>query len=426
MVTHLQYATNGSLVVGTANGRVLVCSLESGTLLHDYLTEPAHSVTYLPAGNQLLFAHTDNAVRLRSLDGSLLRTISGHTTSTTLGVAFSPDRQHVLTAGVEPNTRLWNRTNAQEVQTFLGDGAGSSVAAFSPDGRVVVTTLGFPQKLARLSDRLTGNVVQDLSGHTGYLLSAAFSRDGSRLVTGATDGTTRVWSTNGESLAIFSTANSWVRAVAFSRDGKLVAAGGSDSTVHVWNLESRKELHTLPLNAGSVKAVAFAPGFDYLLAAWEDGVLRVFDSNSGALLLEFVTVSGFLNCATWSPDARYILMGEGWPTYVARLLDTDTGRVERVFAGHTYPVDSVAFDQTGTLVLTGADRVRLWSVADITSRVSVRLTTSGPELLWNRGTLQQSAGPVGPWLPVPNAVSPFKPEAAASRAFFRLSLPIED
>ena len=64
-------------------------------------------------------------------------------------------------------------------------------AAFSPDGMRVVTVSG--DKTARVWDAETGREVADLRGPNDDTNSAAFSPDGKRVVTASDDKTARVW-----------------------------------------------------------------------------------------------------------------------------------------------------------------------------------------------------------------------------------------
>ena len=181
----------------------------------------------------------------------------------------------------------------------------------------------------------------------------------------------------------------------------------------------------LEFNAGTVTDLNFSPATGELLVAWADGVLRTFDPATGELKLGSLVPQGFLYAAVFSPDGRFILDAEGFPSFSARLWDARTGEELRVFAGHAAEVNSVAFDPTGTLILTGSDIVRLWSMADIAARLESERKPNGLELRWHVGTLQQSATPNGPWSDITNAVSPWLAPIDQASAFFRIKAQLE-
>jgi WD40 repeat protein len=69
---------------------------------------------------------------------------------------------------------------------------GVSSAAFSPDGKRIVTASW--DKTARVWDAESGKLIGvPLTGHEGGVSSAAFSPDGKRIVTASSDKTARIW-----------------------------------------------------------------------------------------------------------------------------------------------------------------------------------------------------------------------------------------
>ena len=64
-------------------------------------------------------------------------------------------------------------------------------AAFSPDGSRIVTAS--EDKTARIWDAATAKEIAVLRGHDDAVMSAAFSPDGSRIVTASADKTARIW-----------------------------------------------------------------------------------------------------------------------------------------------------------------------------------------------------------------------------------------
>jgi WD40 repeat protein len=102
----------------------------------------------------------------------------------------------VVTAAWDHTARIWNAATGQAVTTLAGHTDAVVAAAFSPDGTRVVTW-GMP---ARIWNAATGQVVTTLTGHTDDIRAGAFSPDGTRVVTASTDQTARIWPIGGEYL----------------------------------------------------------------------------------------------------------------------------------------------------------------------------------------------------------------------------------
>jgi WD40 repeat protein len=83
----------------------------------------------------------------------------------------------------------------------------------------------------------------ELAEHTDFITSVAWSRDGTRLVSGSEDRTLRIWDMGtGKCLITMEGHISGVSCVQFSRDSKKVASGSHDQTVRIWDSVTGVEL----------------------------------------------------------------------------------------------------------------------------------------------------------------------------------------
>jgi WD40 repeat protein len=80
--------------------------------------------------------------------------------------------------------------------------------------------------------------VNELQGHSSFVLSIAFSPDGKYLASGSQDNTVKLWSLESQlEVTTLQGHGHFVRSVTFSPDGKYLASGGQDKTVKLWSLE---------------------------------------------------------------------------------------------------------------------------------------------------------------------------------------------
>ncbi len=85
-----------------------------------------------------------------------------------------------------------------------------------------------------------------LIGHRSEVRSVSWSPDGTRLATGSTDGTAKVWdAAGGQELLTLRGHAGAVCSVSWSPDGTRLATGSMDGTAKVWDAAGGRELLTL-------------------------------------------------------------------------------------------------------------------------------------------------------------------------------------
>jgi hypothetical protein len=119
-----------------------------------------------------------------------------------------------------------------------------------------------------------------LAGHRGAVLTAAFSPDGTHVVTASTDKTARVWDLRASppSFVALEGHQREVLAAAFSPDGTHVVTASNDGTARVWDLTGDKPTFVaLEAHQDAVNSAAFSPDGTHVITASFNGTARVWD-----------------------------------------------------------------------------------------------------------------------------------------------------
>jgi WD40 repeat protein len=201
--------------------------------------------------------------------------------------AFSPDGSRIVTASDDKTARIWDAASAKEIAVLRGHEANVFSAAFSPDGSRIVTASGYSTvtppsegKTAGIWDAASAKVIAVLRGHEANVFSAAFSPDGSRIVTASGDKTARIWdAATPKEIAILRGHDNEVWSAAFSPDGSRIVTASKDKTARIWDAATAKEIAILRGHDAPVWSAAFSPDGSRIVTASQDKTARIWDAH---------------------------------------------------------------------------------------------------------------------------------------------------
>ncbi len=301
------------------------------------------SLFYLPGGQSY---YADGGVYNAS-DGSPVQG-SGVRGGT---MAISPDGLTAVT-GINPTAKLNDLNSGQELRSFSGHTDSVISAAFSGDGKWLVT--GSRDNTARVWEVATGKQVLLLSGNKSPVEAVAFSPDGTRVLTGSD--TARLWNITNDTRQLSMSAPAGVTVSALAPDGNTIAVGDENGNATYWDLKTGKLLRTFSSGNVDAKAIAFSPdGKVVAVPACKNmncAYVELYEASSGKLLNTFVNdglLQPYIGALSFSSDSKMLLVSYFDDT--SRLWDVETGQVLRLFTGnHPEMHGSAAFSPDGNLL----------------------------------------------------------------------------
>jgi len=195
--------------------------------------------------------------------------------------------------------------------------------------------------------------VTSLAGHTDIVENVAFAPDGRELLTGAVDGTTRLWDVSVEGGRDWLTVpgpSLRLGGVAFSPGGKRFAVPGDIRGVNIRDVETGAQVATLRGTDARITEMAFSPHGARLAAASGSGepppreadtTVPIWDVDTGELVLVLTGHRDQVNSVTFSPDGARLATGSYDGT--VRVWDAATGEMLRTLdvGGGAYALGSL-------------------------------------------------------------------------------------
>lgn len=276
-------------------------------------------------------------------------------------------------------TPFWNAVRREKippVRTLCESGPAVTAATVAEDGTLAIT--GDREGGVHLWHVASGMLATNLGGHSGAVLAISMSPDGTRLATGGADHKVRLWDLpTGRCLQTLAGHTGEVRCVAFSSDGQLLVSGGLDGQLRVVHAGSGLLKQTIA-TPGPVYAVTFAPSLEKSTHPRQQGLTSIPGLNTAINYFREVFSSESLYDIPTDQRSRRVA-NDGWivaggqddggddRNAKLRIWASDTGALLMELKGHKQAITAVQYKPDLHMLVSGSldSSGRLWDPVDI-------------------------------------------------------------
>ena len=201
-------------------------------------------------------------------------------------------------------------------------------------------------------------------------------------MSGGYDRTVRTWELQGDRRSAQLERGAWsAQAVAALPDGGSIISGGDDGMVRVWDTESGRELSTIGphpdrrrmdstigthvhvVDGGVIHTVAVTPDGQHVVSGGDDGAVRLWDVGNAREVYIYEGHAQAVRAAVVAPNGRWA--ASGGDDGIVCVWDLEGRRKQHVLIHDDGPVTALAVTSDGSRIVSGGTYgvVRIWEVA---------------------------------------------------------------
>ena len=378
VVTSLAFSKDSRfLASGSADDTVIIWNINTQKQLHILSghSRSVYALSFLPNNRRLVSGAIDNKLILWDInDGSLIKKMTGHTGEVT-SVAVSPDGKYIVSGSTDKTIRLWDGRNGNYIRKFAKQKSEVSGCSFSPNGKYILVGMVSQPFVCNLYEFPSGKKSYTFPKNSNIVMATAISPDSKLAATcGGENNEIYIWEIKTGKVRhklVGNGRNIWN--VGFGKDNMSISWGNNKHELQKWmkipssinnfNLEYKGDVIDKDTfireekSAGNYHLPVHDENYGY------DSILEIKKNETIIASIGRDSKSGFCHtCYTFTPNQKYVVSGgmQG----ILTLYDTQTGYKVNEFIGHTGTIWSVAVSPDGKRLISGSgdQTIKLWNI----------------------------------------------------------------
>jgi len=321
-ISLIDISINGEYIAtGSGEKIIKVWEINTGLYLQSlsgHISE-INAITFSNTNKILATASVDRTVKVWDITtGKCLKTLQGRA-DFVYSTVFSKDNRTII-SGSQHSINFWN-VDSQCISTFFKTKDWLSSLIVSQNEKIIAcANIGNQDNFIRVwhiddlnsylnKNKNKSNQIPNkiLKGHNDNIWSIAFSPDGTKIASGSSDRTVKIWNSHtGQCLKTLSVHSRPVLSVTFSPDGNTVASCGGHSIIKLWNVQTGECFQTIQEKASYI--IKFNLNGLQLASGHTSGMIKLWNIKNGKCIQTLQFGKPIISIA-FSDDGKYIAYG---------------------------------------------------------------------------------------------------------------------
>jgi WD40 repeat protein/serine/threonine protein kinase len=250
-----------------------------------------------------------------------------------------------------------------DIKTFEGSGGKIKKVCFLTDSQVLSINT---DSLIELWDSNSEKSIKKFYEDSSYMKFEAFDITVSPckkyIISAHGDGKIRKWNIEKGEIADTFTGEAIIRSVDISSDGKLIVSAGNDGIVGLWESETGVCIKNINNGGGIIFCARFSPDGTYIATGNQNKTIKLWNRQTGQLYKTMSGHQGAVITLSFSHDGKYILSGSEDKS--VKIWDIESSSSIMTFMGHNSQIETVDFSPSGLYCISGSGDgiIKIWDI----------------------------------------------------------------